>query len=130
MLIARQDWQDSAKCRGLDPELFHPQGIGTVAEDQTARAKAVCAGCAVRLQCLELALVMGSAAEGVWGGADERERRRLHSGPSPRAALTAAMKETARQLADSGLNAAQVAARMDVSKRHAHRLMQPESVAS
>lgn len=42
----------------------------------TEEAKAVCAGCAVREQCLEFALTNGEKF-GIWGGLSERERRRI-----------------------------------------------------
>jgi WhiB family redox-sensing transcriptional regulator len=36
----------------------------------------VCAGCPVRLQCLEMAL-QNDERFGIWGGLSERERRRV-----------------------------------------------------
>jgi len=39
-------------------------------------AKEVCAQCSVRVACLEYALTSREKA-GVWGGATERERRRI-----------------------------------------------------
>lgn len=60
-----------AECGGLDAELFFPErGASTKA------AKAVCAECPIRLQCLEYALD-ASIKFGIWGGTSERERRRL-----------------------------------------------------
>lgn len=64
-------WQDLANCLGADPELFFPER-----GESLASAKAVCAGCVVRLDCLEYALDM-SEKFGVWGGLSERERRQL-----------------------------------------------------
>lgn len=64
-------WQASAACDGLDPELFFPER-----GESTAKAKAVCAACPVREQCLEYALTNGEKF-GIWGGLSERERRRL-----------------------------------------------------
>lgn len=43
---------------------------------QTVRAKAICAQCPVRRQCLEWALETHQP-HGVWGGLDEQERERL-----------------------------------------------------
>jgi WhiB family redox-sensing transcriptional regulator len=64
-------WRDHAACRGLDPEIFYP-----VSDEEADQAKAVCSGCAVRQACLEHAL--GSRErDGVWGGATEKERRRI-----------------------------------------------------
>jgi WhiB family redox-sensing transcriptional regulator len=45
-------------------------------EDQADVAKMVCHGCDVRISCLEHALASREKV-GVWGGATERERRRL-----------------------------------------------------
>jgi len=58
-------------CAQTDPEVFFPEKGGSVRE-----AKAVCAGCPVRAQCLEHALAHDERF-GVWGGLSERERRRL-----------------------------------------------------
>jgi WhiB family transcriptional regulator, redox-sensing transcriptional regulator len=78
-----RDWRDLAACRDTDPELFFP--IGTVGPGlhQVARAKQICARCAVRPACLDWALASGQEA-GVWGGTSEDERRalrRLRPGP-------------------------------------------------
>ncbi len=57
------DWTAKANCRGVDPELFHPER-GTDPAD-VAAAKAVCAGCEVREPCLEEALARNERL-GVW----------------------------------------------------------------
>ena len=64
-------WQDDANCLGVDPDFFFPERGAS-----TREAKAVCAGCEVRADCLEYALVNGEKF-GIWGGMSERERRRL-----------------------------------------------------
>jgi WhiB family redox-sensing transcriptional regulator len=64
-------WRQKGACRGLDPAIFYP-----VSEDDAAEAKTVCATCPVREPCLEYAL-MTREHDGVWGGATERERRRM-----------------------------------------------------
>lgn len=64
-------WMLDAKCRGAAPASFFPSdGLGVEA------AQRVCAGCTVRADCLEYALV-NRIEHGVWGGASERERRRI-----------------------------------------------------
>jgi WhiB family redox-sensing transcriptional regulator len=63
-------------CRDQDPELFFPIGSSGPAVLQAAQAKAVCAGCPVRIDCLNYAIESGQAA-GVWGGASEEERRAI-----------------------------------------------------
>lgn len=75
-LAARLDdgplsWQQSALCAQTDPEAFFPEKGGS-----TREAKAVCASCEVRAECLEYAL-LNDERFGIWGGLSERERRRL-----------------------------------------------------
>jgi WhiB family redox-sensing transcriptional regulator len=67
----KQSWRDKGACRGIDPEIFYPAD-----DDDAEEAKAICAGCGVRQACLEHALA-SREKEGVWGGATERERRRI-----------------------------------------------------
>jgi WhiB family transcriptional regulator, redox-sensing transcriptional regulator len=69
-------WHDRAACYDTDPELFFPIGNAGPALLQLERAKQVCAGCQVRILCLEWALATGQDA-GVWGGTGEDERRAL-----------------------------------------------------
>jgi WhiB family transcriptional regulator, redox-sensing transcriptional regulator len=64
-------WRQKGACRGLDPEIFYP-----ASDDDAATAKAVCDTCVVREACLEYAL-SNREHDGVWGGATERERRRI-----------------------------------------------------
>ena len=58
-------------CRGLDAGVFYPDD-----EEDAEIAKQVCRECGVRSACLEFALARGEKI-GVWGGATERERRRI-----------------------------------------------------
>jgi WhiB family redox-sensing transcriptional regulator len=67
------DWLVDAECNGVDPDLFFPKR----GEDATA-AKAVCARCVARFECLEYALDE-NIMHGVWGGLSGRERRRIRS---------------------------------------------------
>ena len=69
--IARMSWEERAACAAFDPEIF----FGTTARDER-RAKGVCGTCAVRQECLLVALEDGIDF-GVWGGFNERERRTL-----------------------------------------------------
>jgi WhiB family redox-sensing transcriptional regulator len=64
-------WRQAAACRGVDPEVFYP-----ASEEESGPAKVVCGRCPVRQPCLEFALA-SREREGVWGGATERERRRM-----------------------------------------------------
>jgi WhiB family redox-sensing transcriptional regulator len=51
--------------------VFYP-----ASEDDAGEAKSICATCSVREPCLEYAL-SNREADGVWGGATEKERRRM-----------------------------------------------------
>ena len=70
----RRDWWQLAACRGMDPELFFPVAAQGPGVGEIARAKAVCAGCRVRRQCLQYALATHQM-HGVWGGTAEDERQ-------------------------------------------------------
>lgn len=65
------DWRLDAACRDLDTAIFFPE-----TEEAVAVAKAICATCPVREACLEFAIVTRQD-DGVWGGLDENERRRV-----------------------------------------------------
>lgn len=64
-------WQQDAACADEDPELFFAGD-----DEAVEQAKAVCAVCPVRTECLETALAVNEM-HGVWGGMAEGERRRL-----------------------------------------------------
>lgn len=70
------EWTHQAACRDEDPELFFPISEVGPGARQVEQAKAVCARCPVRMQCLEFALENG-LADGIFGGMTGDERRRL-----------------------------------------------------
>jgi len=70
------DWRQESRCLDASPDDFFPVGQGPAAREQAERAKGVCSRCAVREQCLDLALA-GNIQHGVFGGLDEDERRAL-----------------------------------------------------
>ncbi len=65
-----EPWVRFGACVGEDPDIFFP-----ARDEDTRKAKAVCAGCEVKVQCLEYALANERC--GIWGGVSERERRKL-----------------------------------------------------
>lgn len=82
---ARQDgWSASAACLSADPDLFFPISSSGPALAQVAKAKAICARCQVRQECLEFALA-AHQIHGVWGGTSEEERQLMRS-RAPRSA--------------------------------------------
>jgi WhiB family transcriptional regulator, redox-sensing transcriptional regulator len=83
----RQAWLDQAACRDLDPERFFPE---SGEQTKAAEAKAICACCQVRDQCLDLAVKAAGGIDhdhGVFGGTLPAERSRLrgHTFPEPSA---------------------------------------------
>lgn len=64
-------WRQRAACRGVDPDVFYP-----ASDEEAEEAKSICRMCPVREACLEYALA-NRERDGVWGGATERERRRM-----------------------------------------------------
>jgi WhiB family redox-sensing transcriptional regulator len=75
-------WLDQARCLGEDPELFFPPGTAGPNLEQVNRAKAICAGCPVRAECLEWSLATRQD-EGIWGGMTAEERRALRESRRP-----------------------------------------------
>ena len=72
-LLRRPRWQTLAACRGEPVEMFIPDRGGP-----TARAKQLCASCAVQPECLKYALAVPDLV-GYWAGTNERERRRIRA---------------------------------------------------
>jgi WhiB family redox-sensing transcriptional regulator len=68
---ANLSWRHQGACNGLDPAIFFPDS--DAASDE---AKSICGICIVRAACLEHAIAVREK-DGVWGGATERERRRI-----------------------------------------------------
>lgn len=64
-------WKGRAACKGVEADIFYP-----VSDEEADDAKVVCRRCEVREACLEHALAYRER-DGIWGGATERERRRI-----------------------------------------------------
>ena len=64
-------WMGLGICRELPPNTFFPNDGGGVEQ-----ARRVCSACPVQEPCLEFALTE-RIDHGVWGGASERERRKI-----------------------------------------------------
>lgn len=60
-------WMADGACLGLDPNVFFSDDLGP--------ARRICAGCPVRVECLEYGLDNYEA--GMWGGTTEKERRNM-----------------------------------------------------
>jgi WhiB family redox-sensing transcriptional regulator len=75
-------WTFDARCATVGPAVMFPEGVGYVALTQTREAKAVCAHCRVRPECLAYALEREGDSTpayraGVWGGLDRHQRYRI-----------------------------------------------------
>jgi WhiB family transcriptional regulator, redox-sensing transcriptional regulator len=71
--LIEANWRMLAACRSTDPDLFFPVSSAGKSLEQVAEAKAVCACCLVRRQCLAFAL-RTRQAHGIWGGLAPEER--------------------------------------------------------
>jgi WhiB family transcriptional regulator, redox-sensing transcriptional regulator len=93
--VDRQPWREHGKCVALDPsdadELFY-LGRGK----SPKAAKAFCAGCAVRKQCLFYAVYYNM--EGIWAGTTDDERKDLK--PFIYEEVVLAMSETTFEIHD------------------------------
>ena len=69
--VTDTDWMAYGNCRDESSSTFFPNdGVGVEV------ARRICTSCPVKTPCLEYAL-RHHIAHGVWGGASERERRRI-----------------------------------------------------
>ena len=78
-----ETWQLRAACRGPAARFFFPPTRSERKDekaDREERAKAICAECAVRVDCLDYAVRIREP-HGIWGGLTEVERRDLLQRP-------------------------------------------------
>jgi WhiB family redox-sensing transcriptional regulator len=69
-------WAELANCRTINTNLFYSRRYS---DSVTNEAKAVCAGCVVKTECLDYALT-NEIFDGVWGGTDYRQREFILTG--------------------------------------------------
>lgn len=72
-LVGGGHWKSMAACGSADPDLFFPVSASASNQLQVAEAKAVCARCLVRCECLDFA-IRTRQMHGIWGGMTEEER--------------------------------------------------------
>jgi WhiB family redox-sensing transcriptional regulator len=70
-----REWVDDAACLDIGNDIFYPDKGNRATE-----AKAVCARCKVRSECLEYAMQWPTLPynQGVWGGTTPEERWKLY----------------------------------------------------
>ncbi len=72
-------WQIKAACRGPQAAVFFPPPQFERKEEKLereGRAKAICAMCSVKKECLEYAIAIREP-HGIWGGLNEVERKAM-----------------------------------------------------
>lgn len=74
-----RDWRQDAACRDADPEIFFPAKRGS----DELKAKRICRGCPVRVQCRAEAQRTGSV--GIWAATSSNERNRAGRNRRPSA---------------------------------------------
>lgn len=67
-------WVLKASCSGLDPNRFFPRR----GQDQTGVME-ICEGCPVKVPCRDYSLSVGPLLQSIWGGQNERQRRRART---------------------------------------------------
>lgn len=99
-------------CASEDPEIFWDDTL-------VGLARAICAPCPVRAQCLQWALEQRETA-GVWGGLSASERVQLRRGTAPQPnpdVVQAERIEAIKWLTARGDSAESIARRLDISAR-------------
>lgn len=102
-------WTRDALCSQTDPEAFFPEK-----GQPTRRAKAICARCQVRAECLAYAL-KNRERFGIWGGLSAMERRALERGMNLPRAIEKRNAEILR-LTACGWTSAQIANRLRIGQ--------------
>lgn len=77
--VADTSWMktEEKNCHDMNTKIFYP-AVREISPDYeliTAEVKRICEGCCVQSPCLEYALL--TREEGVWGGTNEKDRRRI-----------------------------------------------------
>lgn len=83
--LIERNWRLLAACRSIDPDLFFPVSYAGRSLEQVDEAKAVCACCMVRRQCVAFAL-QTRQMHGIWGGLTTAERDEISPAQAPPAA--------------------------------------------
>ena len=78
IIVETPAWLDRAVACLSDREAFFPEDYSLRCRPAIEAAKAICATCPVREECLQWALPVPSL-DGIWGGTTPLERRRLRN---------------------------------------------------
>lgn len=114
------DWQTEARCRETDPDAFYPEVDDPNQRATVAAAKRVCAGCPVRVECLDYALAHREP-HGIWGGHTVVERRHLQRQPAPPEREQSERDRDIAALTREGYTAREIAVRLGITARSVQR---------
>lgn len=113
-----EDWRRYAECRDVDPDVFFPESADLAG---VKAAKAICAVCPVRAECLDHAIVT-QEWYGIWGGLSARQRQRDRQAHT-RQRANARDAHAIASLGPNGASATVVATALDMTWRNAFNLM-------
>lgn len=88
----KRKWQLQAACQTVAPEIMFSDDVSVIEQ-----AKKVCRTCPVRVDCLEYAIVERPVV-GVWGGFDEKQRKRIHKRLGTKRHIKAAVRQQVKEL--------------------------------
>lgn len=74
--LEERAWMDQGACKGMDPEVFHPEEEDPNYELLVTVAKDVCEDCPVIEDCLDWAMTRKEKF-GIWGKKTALERHRI-----------------------------------------------------
>lgn len=81
--LRREPWRSFAACATANAETFFPDSTDQADKVQTVRdARAICAPCPVKLECLAFALA--GRDRGIWAGTTEEQREASRQVPEDR----------------------------------------------
>jgi|HubBroStandDraft_1064217.scaffolds.fasta_scaffold971353_1 WhiB family redox-sensing transcriptional regulator len=76
LAFRQDDWRSQGACLHADPDVFFPISAAGASAPQIRMARAICAGCVVRVACTDFA-VEHRDVQGIWGGTTDDERKKL-----------------------------------------------------
>lgn len=107
----------SEPCRQVDPDMFFPESSSNI---PVRLAKALCADCDIRQECLAYALAYN--VQGVWGGTTGKDRQEMRRGGAPPERKRPVDRELVLRSLDRGMPVHAVAALAGTSSRHVMRI--------
>ncbi|MCX4697043.1 WhiB family transcriptional regulator [Streptomyces sp. NBC_01373] len=121
--MSRYDWMEDARCAQVDPELWHPEGVGAGYGD----AKRVCARCPVQRQCADFAQAVEgdtsySGRHGLWAGQSPKKRAAGTEGTGRNLRAAERRQQVLRLVTRGGMDAYEIAEHVGVDVRTVWRV--------